>query len=174
MSTSFEIDPILRLSAGAVGEPGDRTFYIQARSADQLVTFLVEKEQVRALAVSIQQMLAAIPDPETVEEHEGDVHELEEPLLPEWRVGPMALQYDEARDRIVLVANELIDPEAGGEAASARLVATREQARGLAEQAERVVDAGRPQCRFCGFPMDAGGHMCAAMNGHRDMEEREP
>jgi uncharacterized repeat protein (TIGR03847 family) len=169
MSTSFEIDPILRLSAGAVGEPGNRIFYIQARSADQLVTFLVEKEQVRALAVSIQQMLAVIPEPETVEE-EADPHDLEEPLVPEWRVGPMALQYDDSRDRIVLVANELIDEEAGGDAASARLVATREQARALAEQAERVVEAGRPQCRFCGFPLDAEGHMCSAMNGHRDMD----
>jgi uncharacterized repeat protein (TIGR03847 family) len=169
MSTSFELDPVSRITAGAVGEPGNRIFYIQARSADQLVTFLVEKEQVRALAVSIQQMLAAIPEPETVEV-EADPHGLEEPLLPEWRVGPMALQYDDSRDRIVLVANELIDEEAGGDAASARLVATREQARALAEQAERVVEAGRPQCRFCGFPLDADGHMCSAMNGHRDRD----
>lgn len=172
MSTSFDIDPVLRLVAGAVGEPGNRTFYLQARSSDQLVTLLVEKEQVRALSTSILQMLSAIPEPEAESsDAETEAFELEEPLLPEWRVGPMALQYDDARDRIVLVANELLEEESPNDAAVARLVATREQARILAEQAERVVEAGRPQCRFCGLPLSAEGHMCPAMNGHREMDQ---
>ena len=169
-SSSFELDPVTRLATGAVGEPGRRVFYLQARSADQLVTLLVEKEQVRALAVSIEQMLAALPE---VEEGEGatDVGEatLEEPLLPEWRVGPMALHYDEERDRIVFIASEAVtdedDPEA--DAATARFVATRAQAEALAEHAASVIEAGRPSCRFCGQPMDPEGHACSAMNGHR-------
>jgi uncharacterized repeat protein (TIGR03847 family) len=178
MSTSFELDPVTRLAAGAVGEPGQRTFYLQARSQDQVVTLLVEKEQVRALAVSIEHMLEAIPD---LAEPEAEVAvedaDIEEPLIPEWRVGPMALQYDEAHDRIVLIASEAIpedeenpDPqlEDTPDAATARFVATRAQARALAEHAGAVVDAGRPRCRFCGFPMDAEGHVCPAMNGHRE------
>lgn len=173
--SSFELDPVARLTAGAVGEPGSRTFYLQGRSRDQLVTLLVEKEQVRALAVSIEQMLAALPeatagdDPLDAGEIPPEERELEEPLLPEWRVGPMALHYDEARDRIVLIASEAledeVDPEA--EVATARFVATRMQAQALAEHAARVVEAGRPQCRFCGTPMGPEGHMCPAMNGHR-------
>jgi len=59
-------------------------------------------------------------------------------------------------------------PEASPDAATARFVATRAQARALSEHAEEVVEAGRPRCRFCGFPMDAGGHTCPAMNGHRE------
>lgn len=172
MSESFELDPVTRLTAGAVGEPGERTFYLQARSAGQLVTLLAEKEQVRALAVSITQMLEALPAVEDAPEESpvpaGDL-ELEEPLLPEWRIGPMALHYDDTRDRITLIASELIDEEdPDAEAAVARFVATRAQAGALAQRAEEVVEAGRPQCRFCGFPMDAEGHVCPAMNGHRD------
>jgi len=178
VTTSFELDPVTKLATGAVGEPGERVFYLQARSADQVVTLLVEKEQVRALAVSIEQLLDALPEPrEPEEEISPDDADIEDPLLPEWRVGPMALHYDEARDRIVLIASEAVPvdeedperaPEASPDAATARFVATRAQARALSEHAEEVVEAGRPRCRFCGFPMDAGGHTCPAMNGHRE------
>jgi len=172
VSSSFALDPATRITAGAVGEPGNRTFYIQARSADQLVTLLAEKEQVRALATSITQMLAALEATLEEEPPADDDLELEEPLLPEWRVGPMALHYDETNDRMLVIASELIDdPEAEDvpDPATARFSITRAQARALAERAEEVVDAGRPRCRFCGFPMDADGHACPAMNGHREM-----
>ena len=169
MSGSFELDPVTRITAGAVGEPGDRTFYLQARSAGQLVTLLAEKEQVRALAESIASMLEALPAGEDEPPVASGDLELEEPLLPEWRVGVMALRYDEARDRIVVIASELLEDEnPDGEAATATFVASRAQARALADHAEEVVEAGRPRCRFCGFPMDAEGHACPAMNGHRE------
>ncbi|MCI0344035.1 MAG: DUF3090 domain-containing protein [Chloroflexi bacterium] len=171
MSTSFELDPVTRITAGAQGEPGSRIFYLQARAGEQLVTLLVEKEQVRALAVSIDQMLEALPDPAGPQDEDDPTNlELEEPLLPEWRVGPMALHYDADRDRIQVIASELVpeDEERAGEPSSARFVATRAQARALAGHAVIVVEAGRPPCRFCGFPMDASGHVCPAMNGHRE------
>ena len=41
---------LARLGAGAVGEPGQRAFYIQARSESAQLTVLVEKEQVALLA----------------------------------------------------------------------------------------------------------------------------
>ncbi|TMK21955.1 MAG: DUF3090 family protein, partial [Actinobacteria bacterium] len=112
------------------------------------------------------------PEPDVPVE-EADI---EQPLIPEWRVGPMALQYEEDRDRIVLVTSEqpepLEDPEAEPdpdlEVATARFVATRAQMRAPAEHAATVVEAGRPRCRSCGNPMDASGHVCPAMNGHRE------
>ena len=171
MSTSFELDPVQKITAGAVGEPGARTFYLQARAGAQLVTLLTEKEQVRALAVSIAQMLAALPEAEDEPPPQTEDLSLEDPLVPEWRVGPMALHYDADRDFIVLIASELVEEEEAGAAdpATARFAATRAQAQALAEHAERVVEAGRPRCRFCGFPMDASGHICPAMNGHREI-----
>jgi len=173
--SSFDLDPVTRIAAGAVGDPGDRTFYLQAWSDDQFVTLFVEKEQVRALAVSIEQMLSHLPDEEEPSpEVPIEQADIEGPFLAEWRVGPMALQYDEDRDRIVLVATQappLVDPDepvevAEEDLATARFVTTRAQMRALAEHAAEVVDAGRPRCRFCGNPMDASGHVCPAMNGH--------
>lgn len=167
MSTSFELDPCSRITAGAVGEPGSRVFYLQARSGEQLVTLLAEKEQIRALAASIEQMLAAAPPSDDDAPPVEDDLELEEPLLPEWRIGPMALHYDQERDRIAVIASELIEDDGSAEEpATARFVVTRAQADALAGHAEEVVEAGRPRCRFCGNPMDADGHTCVAMNGH--------
>jgi uncharacterized repeat protein (TIGR03847 family) len=177
VSASFDLDPVTRIATGAVGEPGSRTFFLQARSQDQVVTLLVEKEQVRALAESIQQMLDQLPEPsEPTAEVDPQDAEIEPPFLAEWRVGPMALHYDSASDRIVLIASEQPVVEEGSppqeedepDVATARFVATREQMRALAEHAVEVVEAGRPQCRFCGNPMDADGHVCPAMNGHRE------
>jgi len=176
VSESFSLDPVERIAAGAVGEPGDRTFYLQARSDDQFVTLLVEKEQMRALALSIAQMLQQLPEPSGSKPDVEAEPDLDQPLLPEWRVGPMALHYDESRDRIVLIASEQPPPEGEDEPppaeapdlATARFVATRAQMRALAEHAQRVVEAGRPRCRFCGSPMNADGHVCTAMNGHRE------
>jgi uncharacterized repeat protein (TIGR03847 family) len=178
MSTSFELDPVTRIATGAVGEPGSRTFYLQARSQDQIVTLLMEKEQIRALAESIHQMLEQLPEPsEPQPEVDPSDAELEPPLLVEWRVGPMALHYDSTEDRIVLIASEqppFEESEEGApppeeeepDVATARFVATRQQMRTLADHAVEVIAAGRPECRFCHFPIDPSGHTCPAMNGH--------
>jgi uncharacterized repeat protein (TIGR03847 family) len=44
-------------------------------------------------------------------------------------------------------------------------------ARAFVKRAERVVDAGRPTCPFCGGPIDPDGHLCVRANGFR---RREP
>jgi uncharacterized repeat protein (TIGR03847 family) len=173
VSTSFELDPVERITAGAVGEPGQRVFYLQARSAGQLVTLLAEKDQVQALAASVEQLLEtlserSLPEDDAVASQDDDL-ELEEPLLPEWRIGPMALHYDEERDRIIFIASEALTEDAEGTPATASFTATRAQAQALAEHAQEVVASGRPRCRFCGNPMDAEGHTCPAMNGHREL-----
>ena len=60
MTESFEFRPVEWLTAGAVGEPGQREFYIQARASGDEVALLVEKEQVRMLAQLAQELLARI------------------------------------------------------------------------------------------------------------------
>ena len=51
-----------RITADAVGEPGMRTFYLQARAGEELITVIVEKEQVELLARSVLELLADIAD----------------------------------------------------------------------------------------------------------------
>jgi uncharacterized repeat protein (TIGR03847 family) len=169
MSESFDLDPVEHITADAVGEPGARTFYVQARGAYERVTLLAEKEQVRLLGQALVQLLGTLAD---ADEGEGPADlSLEEPVEPEWRVGEMSIEYEDSTDRVAIIITELLEEEEEGLAARARFVASRAQARALAMHALDVVAAGRPRCQFCGFPLDPEGHVCPAMNGHRSYQE---
>jgi uncharacterized repeat protein (TIGR03847 family) len=177
---SRDLDPVTRLTADAVGEPGQRTFYLQAASGADQVTLLVEKDQVRRLAESLQTWLPELAadrpeDPgETAAAEAGELA-LAEPLEPDFRVGQLQLSYDGERDRVVIVATELQagdeedeeDPLAPPEPLQVRLFVTRPQLRVLARHGTQVVARGRPLCQLCGNPLDPGGHICPAQNGHR-------
>jgi len=169
-----ELDPLTHLVADSVGEPGRRTFFLQAASGAQQVTLLVEKEQVRLLADRLTGWLPSLAverpeDPEEVAAAEATPMALREPLEPDFRVGQLTLAYDAERDRVLVTAAELVADSEGGAAQDPqeiRLVATRPQLRMLARHGSEIVGRGRPTCQFCGNPMDASGHVCPAMNGH--------
>jgi uncharacterized repeat protein (TIGR03847 family) len=76
------------------------------------------------------------------------------------------VSYDEDADRVVIVADELV--EEGEEGARARITATREQVAALSVRGAEAVAAGRPPCPLCGQPLDAQGHTCPRLNGHRE------
>jgi uncharacterized repeat protein (TIGR03847 family) len=174
---SRDLDPVTRLTADAVGEPGQRTFYLQAASGADQVTLLVEKEQVRRLAESLESWLPELAadrpeDPEEARVAEAGELALSEPLEPDFRVGQLTLSYDPERDRVVVVATELVagedEPEElAPEPQEVRLIVTRPQLRVLARHGSQVVARGRPLCPLCGNPLDPSGHVCPALNGHR-------
>ena len=174
---SRELDPVTRLTADAVGEPGQRTFYLQAASGVDQVTLLVEKEQVRRLAENLQtwlpELAASRPeDPAEAAAAEAGELALSEPLEPDFRVGQLTLSYDPERDRVLVVATELQadeeeDPLEAPEPLEVRLYVTRPQLRVLARHGAQVVARGRPLCPLCGNPLDPTGHICPAQNGHR-------
>jgi len=175
-----ELESVDKITAGAVGEPGERTFFIQARKDDRLVTITVEKDQVELLGASILEILATVGR-ETEEGPPEDALELESPIEPLWRAGRLSIGYAEDRDLLLLELEELIEepdddePEAPApevEPARMRIWATREQMFALARHGAAVAARGRPRCRFCGNPIDAEGHMCPAMNGHREAATR--
>src|SRR5437879_916981 len=116
--SAIELNPISRITADAVGEPGHRTFYVQARKSQTMVTLLCEKEQVQALSVAIQQMLDELkgkyPKGANFMQLQMDMS-LEEPITPEYRIGQMGLGYDEEHDLIVLVARELVPEDVNEE-----------------------------------------------------------
>jgi len=170
----MDLENVDKITAGAVGEPGGRTFFIQAREGDRTITITVEKEQVELLASSILEILATI-DLETGDGPSDEALELEAPLEPLWRAGRLSIGYAEDRDRMVLELEELLpdsDEEDEDAAADApdpgrvRLWATREQMFALSRYAAEVASRGRPRCQFCGNPLDPEGHVCPAMNGH--------
>lgn len=168
----FDFNPVNRITIGTVGPTGQRTFYLQARRGRALVTFVLEKEQARALATAIERLLEEIARraPQlglgTTEFSEAEMR-LEEPIAPEFRIGQMSLGYDADHDLVVLVVQEMAQEEAPDRPlATARFWTTRQQAQALSQQAARLVAAGRPICGNCGQPIDPTGHFCPRRNGH--------
>ncbi len=163
MSSSFDLPDVDFLTTGAIGPPGQRVFYLQARHAGRVVSLRLEKTQVSALCQYLENMLGNLPPAEPAEQD----MDLIEPVVAEWIVGPMRVIYDEGDDRIVLVADEMVDE--GEDAAEAQIHATRAQVAALVRHGNEVVAAGRPPCPLCGGPLDPEGHMCVRLNGHRDL-----
>lgn len=172
----IEMNPVAAITAGAVGEPGNRIFYIQARTWEETVTLLAEKAQVQALAQGVYQVLAEIDEKFAIAAQPSRTDsfdlELHLPLEPQFRVERMELGYEPATDLVVLLAYEMLDLESEtdrtppDEPAVARLYATRAQMQAMADHALEVVARGRPTCRFCGLPYDTQGHICPKRNGH--------
>lgn len=171
--TLIEINPVTRITTGYVGQPGKRVFYLQANKSQDLVTLLIEKQQIEALAHGIEQFLVELQDKvPTLAEASDDYSPLEMqlslPLDPLFRVGQIGLGYDADRDLMVLVAQEVVvegrDPE---EATVARFFATRAQMRALGQYGLKLVREGRPICGLCGQPIDPEGHFCPRSNGHK-------
>ncbi len=157
-----------RFTAGAIGEPGARVFFVQGVQGDQVVSLRLEKQQVGVLAQYLQGVLADLPVIPLAERPED--LDLVEPVAAEWVVGAMGVAYDEADDRIILQAEELVDEEEGDEEEegdTARFHLSRAQVIAFCEHAEELVASGRPPCPICGQPMDPDGHVCPRSNGHR-------
>jgi len=169
---SFEVDSPDHFTAGAVGPPGQRAFYLQSRDAGRLITLKVEKEHVRALAEYLGGLLARVKGAPGAARGAA---ELLEPLEAAWDVGSLAVGYDESQDRVVVEASELIEadeaeeesaPAPEPEPAMARFRITRAQAAAFVERANELMKGGRPTCPVCSRPMDPEGHVCPRANGH--------
>jgi uncharacterized repeat protein (TIGR03847 family) len=169
VSDSFDFDPVDWVTAGAIGEPGRRIFYVQARRGTELVALVVEKAQVAALAQLAQDLLGQVGVTVLPDDLNEAAMRLVEPVLESWRAGTMSLGMDTDGTRFLLEAEELTDDDDDEEdGASARFWMTREQVVALAAYAAYAVEAGaRDRCRFCGRPIEPeDGHVCPAMNGH--------
>jgi uncharacterized repeat protein (TIGR03847 family) len=163
--SDFDLEQPDRFTAGAVGEPGARVFYLQAAQGTSVVSLRLEKQQVAALGQYLQGVLSDLPVV-PLDELPTEL-DLVEPVVPEWVVGTLSVAYDDAGDRIVLQADELVDEEAGEEGGHARFHLTRAQVVAYCNHAEELVASGRPPCPICGQPMDPDGHVCPRSNGHR-------
>ena len=165
MSTSFEMPELDVLTTGTIGPPGQRVFFVQARHGVDVVSLRLEKQQVAAMAEYLDGLLQELPPTEEAARPGETELDLAEPVVAEWVVGSLAVAYDGENDRLVIVAEELV--EEGEDGADARLRATREQVAAFVERAREVVAAGRPPCEWCGLPLNPEGHVCPKSNGHR-------
>lgn len=162
----FDLNPVSRVTVGAVGEPGHRTFYLQGRQGTTLVTLVAEKEQMNALSQGISELLTRLGDragAPTTSEYDLT---LEEPLDPIFRVGQLGLGYDQESDLLVIVAYALPEREDAETVDAVRFWGTRDQMRALGHHVTQVSSSGRPMCVLCGRPIDPEGHFCPRRNGH--------
>jgi uncharacterized repeat protein (TIGR03847 family) len=150
-----------RITFATRGATGQRTFLLQAREGPVTCTLKLEKTQVAAIAQYFGKLLADLPRPG----HLPEDLELEEPAEPAWVVGSIGISFEAELDRFLLVAEEAVGEDELG--ATARLRLTREQAAALAIRGTQLVEAGRPPCPLCGYPLDPRGHACPRTNGHR-------
>jgi uncharacterized repeat protein (TIGR03847 family) len=160
-SASFDYAGVSKVTAGAVGEPGKRAFFLQVRAGSALMTLAVEKEQLRVLAARLEEVFATVTVPLA-----GPMPDmgLEEPLQPAWRVGLVTLAFDEARNDFDISLVELV--EEGDDPATGHFQASISQMEALAKHATDLVAAGRPPCPMCGGPVDHDGGVCPRLNGH--------
>lgn len=169
-----------RFVAGTVGEPGDRSFYLQAIEDSRTISVLLEKQQVSVLAERIAALLEEVSRRFGTDEPEtgpgSDLDPLAVPLEEEFRVGTMGLGWDADSRSVVVellaVSEEevdesvvLDDAEEGPDALRVFLSPT--QAQAFADRAEKVVGAGRPPCPLCAEALDPAGHVCVRLNGYR-------
>jgi uncharacterized repeat protein (TIGR03847 family) len=185
----YIFDPPERFVAGTIGDPGSRTFFLQARDGGRVVSVALEKVQVAVLAERLGDLLGeldrrgvpqGVPDealPEVTAGVDEDAAPLDEPLFEAFRAGSLTLGWDPDAERVLLEARaqdedgEAIDPdedddedEDGPDLLRVRLTA--EAARSFVARAARVVAGGRPPCPLCGAPLDPRGHICPRRNGH--------
>lgn len=179
-----------RFVAGTVGQPGERTFFLQAREGNRITSVVVEKQQVSVLAEHLERVLdevlrrssgqADVPPPV---QQAADNSPLDAPITEEFRVGTMTIAWDPGANKVVIELFSNVDqPEPDEDTAAEGAADLPEEidademivvrispayARDFIARAQALVAAGRPACPFCLQPIDADGHICPRANGYR-------
>lgn len=178
--SDFEPTPVESITIGAVGAPGSRMFLLQARSEGELVTLIIEKAQAVAIGRGCYDLLihrgrvdmvrALIGEGGIIADDPGFAERMalveDEPL---WRVGDMALGFDEEKSLALVVCKEWAEDDDELEdldSAEARFWLSEAQVAALGVHAMSVAAQGRPLCPICGLPLEEDGHVCPAANGH--------
>ncbi len=178
-------DPINRIVAGTVGEPGDRTFFIQVKSETGLTAVVVEKSQLQALVERLKAMLRELRREEIASLDElnlsylQDNDQLDYPISEDFRVGVIGISWDQLSQRVSIdmqaigdeTIMDLLDEEEAIQIEDApdllSCVLRIAQVRSFISRSEKVIASGRQPCPFCGLPIDPASHLCPRANGYR-------
>lgn len=182
----FSFDPPDRFVCGAIGQPGQRTFFLQASKGRQVVSVALEKVQVAALAERLAALLLSLRERgvDVDWSREPDALPLMEPVFEQFRVGAMTLAWDEDHEQVLIEAREITDADLESEededldeqaVAAAdgpdgpdlvRVTLEPADAQAFVTRAVAVMRAGRLACPNCGEPLDPQGHFCVRRNGY--------
>lgn len=169
-----------RFVVGTVGQPGERTFFLQVTDDGDPVSLLCEKEQAEVLAEKVIELLdqvrrSGVEVPEEFDDDAVDTEPLGQPIEPEFRIVSMGIGWDPTDEAVIIEAHGESEtdevPDIGDDSDEGpdtlRVRITPADALLFSVRASRVVAAGRPQCPFCHLPIDPDGHICPRANGYR-------
>jgi uncharacterized repeat protein (TIGR03847 family) len=161
-------------TAGYIGRPGRRAFYLQVRGPFGAHSYPIEKQQVAVLSEKLRELLLLVDADDTIGTAvagRDPALDLEAPADDDWRIGTIGLAYEEDSDRVVVLIQSAtgMEEEVEEPEETHRLLLRRDQVRAFILHTDAVVAEGRPICQLCGLPMDPEGHQCPASNGHRQM-----
>jgi uncharacterized repeat protein (TIGR03847 family) len=178
MSMYFDFENADAFATGAIGEPGQRTFYLQVRAEGRVVSVKCEKSQVQALSTYLRDMLADMPDTGPV--LDPTKSSLVNPVEQDFVLGSIGLGVDKANMRMVVQLEEMVFIDEDDEdnifdiledgdddespTTVVRVLLTPEQVRAFCDTADLFVTAGRATCKWCSQPINPAGHACPKFN----------
>ncbi len=178
MASYFDFENADAFATGAIGRPGNRTFYVQIRADGKVISVKCEKGQVAAMAEYLRGMLADMPDEgASVDTSSAS---LQSPVEQDFVLGSVGLGVDRPNMRMVVQLEEMVfvdseeeelleilgddEDEDDIDTSVVRVLLTPAQARAFCDTADLFVNAGREICKWCSAPVDPAGHACPKFN----------
>ena len=121
-------------TVGAVGQPGARTFFLQAQHAGNRVTVKCEKQQAGAIAEYLRKVLSDLPPGDTA----VAPMDLAVPFESAFVLGPVGLGYDRESDRVLVQLEEFAEVDDDGEPIDQKLERLRTQLLTEFDEAHRL------------------------------------
>lgn len=176
MASYFDFEHADAFATGAIGRPGERTFYVQVRAEGRTVSVKCEKQQVAALSEYLRGMLEDMPD--TGDTTDNSSATLQSPVEQDFVLGSVGLGVDRPNMRMVVQLEEMVlvdeddedifdlldDDDDESDSTVVRVLLTPAQARAFCDTADLFISAGRATCKWCGSPVDPAGHACPKFN----------
>lgn len=173
--TTIDLNPVTHITVDAIGQPGERVFYLQGKTSDQVITLLVEKFQIQTLALAIENLMSELREktpnlPEASPDYEEEEMTLTPPLDPLYRVGELSLGYETSQDLMIIIAKKVPMEITGtdeDEPSEVRFWCTRSQLWALGRWSIELASRGRPVWPSTGEPILPPGEFSPKNNGHK-------
>lgn len=166
-----------RFIVSAIGEPGQREFFIQVISDQSVNTIAVEKEQVRALSNQLSLLISEVRRGGLISKLESSVpakidnQPLQIPIEPDFQLGIANIAWSNKQIEITFQAisseDEVLLDDLDSGPDLIIILTSIDLVKGFCVRAEQVVSSGRSACPFCNLPINTTGHLCPRANGYR-------
>lgn len=156
----------------AIGEPGMRRFRIVVVVDGMTWMLWMEKQQVQALGLAMEQVLEFMPLRNALPDWALQETEFDEHTDLQFRVGRIEMGFDAGDGQVVIAAHDIAQEDMEAEP-DMRFRMSLQMARAFSEEASELMTQGRPLCPMCGLPKEEN-HVCPEQNGHLPYDLDDP